>query len=126
MKNQKIIINNSKSISKLIIKCMLNKKASDIKIIYVDKLTSLTDIFIICTSNSEPQAKAITNHIKDELEKNSIKPMHIEGYQHLKWVLMDYVNVAVNIFNPKYREYYNIERLWGDAKIETIKKSLST
>ena len=99
---------------------MLEKKAYEIKIISVDEITTLTDIFIICTSDSDAQSRAITNHIQDGLQKENIKPVHIEGYQHLKWVLMDYVNVTVNIFQKEYRNFYNIERLWLDAKIETI------
>ena len=114
-------INDSKKISSLIVELILEKKGYDIKIIYVDHLTSLTDIFIICTSNSEPQTRAITNNIKDGLRKHNLKPNHIEGFEYLKWVLMDFVNVTVNIFNKEYREYYNIERLWGDAKIDSIK-----
>ena len=114
-------INNSKKIAKIISDLMLEKKAYDIKIISVEKITTLTDIFIICTSDSDAQSRAITNHIQDGLQKQKIKPVHIEGYQHLKWVLMDYVNVTVNIFQKEYREFYNIERLWADAKITTIK-----
>ena len=102
---------------------MLEKKASEIKIIYVDKLTSLTDAFVICTSDSEPQTRAITNHIKDTLAGSGIKAWHTEGYQNMKWVLIDYVNIVINIFNEKSRNYYNIERLWADAEIELIKES---
>ena len=103
---------------------LLRKKAQDIKIIYVDKITTLTDIFMICTSNSDAQSRAITNNIKEGLEKYSVNPAHIEGYQNLKWVLMDYINVTVNIFQKDYREYYNIERLWADAKIVAVKDSM--
>ena len=113
----------SKKNLKVIIKCLLEKKALDIKIIYVDKLTSLTDIFIICTSSSEPQTKAIVNHIISTLEEQEIKAWHVEGYQYLNWVLIDYVNIVINIFNKETREYYDIERLWADAKIELIKES---
>ena len=101
---------------------MLEKKAIDIKVIYVNKLTSLTDIFIVCTSESDPQTKAIANHIKDTLKEHDIKAWHTEGYENLNWVLIDYINIVVNIFNKESREYYDIERLWADAKIETIKK----
>ena len=124
MKSKKIDINDSNSIAKLVVKSMLDKKATDIKIIYVEKLTTLTDIFIVCTSDSDPQSKAITNHIKDNLSDYGIKPIHIEGFQFLKWVLMDYINVTINIFNKEYREFYNVERLWADAKIETVKESI--
>ena len=114
---------NSKTIISTIANSMLDKKAYDIKIIHVDKLTSLTDAFIICTSDSDPQTRAITNHIKDTLAKEGIKAWHTEGYQHLKWVLIDYVNIVINIFNKESREFYNIERLWADAKIELIEES---
>ena len=123
MKKNEISINDSKAISKLVVDLMLEKKATNIKLIYVQKLTTLTDIFIICTSDSDPQSKAITNHISDNLAKINIKPNHIEGFQFLKWVLMDYINVTINIFNKEYREYYNFERLWADAKIVSIEKS---
>ena len=122
MKNNKLI-NNPKKLAKLISTYMLEKKAYNIKIIYVSEITTLTDIFIVCTSDSDAQSRAITNNIKDNLEQNNVKPFNIEGYQHLKWVLMDYVNVTVNIFQKKEREYYNFERLWADAEIEIIEES---
>tara|TARA_B110000438_G_C15620796_1_gene566454 strand:- start:128 stop:505 length:378 start_codon:yes stop_codon:yes gene_type:complete len=121
----KNLINNASEIAKLISIHMLEKKAYDIKIIYVDTITTLTDIFIICTSDSDAQTRAITNNIKDGLGKFKIKPINIEGYQYLKWVLMDYVNVTVNIFQKEQREYYNIERLWADAKIEEVREPLN-
>ena len=113
--------NESKKIIEIVTNCLLEKKASDIKLINVTKLTSLTDIFIICTSDSDPQTKAIANHIKDSLSKQGIKSWHTEGYQYLNWVLIDYVNVVVNIFNNEARNFYDIERLWADADIKTIK-----
>ena len=116
--------NNVKNISKKVVELMLEKKATNIKVIYVDKVTTLTDIFIVCTSNSDAQSRAITNNIKDGLEEYKFKPLHIEGYEYLKWVLMDYIGVTINIFQKEYREYYDIERLWADNKIETIKESI--
>tara|TARA_B100000401_G_scaffold426535_1_gene357238 strand:+ start:888 stop:1241 length:354 start_codon:yes stop_codon:yes gene_type:complete len=107
---------------KKIASLMIDKKALDVKIINLNKLTTLTDYFIICTSESEPQTRAIFNHIKDELNKNNIKPWKTEGYEHLQWVIMDYINFVVHIFNKETREYYNFERLWGDAEITEIDK----
>ena len=115
--------NESKKIIEIVTNCLLEKKASDIKLINVEKLTSLTDIFIICTSDSDPQTKAIANHIKDNLSKQGIKSWHTEGYQQLRWVLIDYVNIVINIFNKEARGYYNIERLWADADIVLIEES---
>jgi|TARA_Y100000814_G_scaffold221720_1_gene165920 ribosome-associated protein len=107
---------------KKIASLMIDKKALDVKIINLNKLTTLTDYFIICTSESEPQTRAIFNHIKDELNKNNMKPWKTEGYEHLQWVIMDYINFVIHIFNKETREYYNFERLWGDAEITEIDK----
>ena len=57
------------------------------------------------------------------LNENSIKPLQIEGQENLKWVLIDYANIVINIFDKETREFYSIERLWGDAKVEKIKES---
>ena len=113
---------NTKKIISIITEAMLDKKAIDIRLIHVKGVTTLTDTFIICTSESDPQTKAIVNHIKDNLNEKDIKAWHTEGYQHLNWVLIDYVNVVVNIFSKEAREYYDIERLRADAKIEIINK----
>ena len=112
----------SKELAKKMVELMLDKKAFDIKVMHVEKLTSLSDIFIICSSDSAPQSRAIANHLKDELSKINIKPLHIEGYQHLKWVLIDYINIVVHIFDKEARDYYNFESLWSDGKIESIKE----
>ena len=115
---------NYNKLSKAITELMLDKKATEIQIINVSKLTSLTDYFIICSSDSEPKTKAIMNHVKDKVhEKYNIKPLHLEGIENLEWVLLDYVSIVVNIFSKEKREYYNIERLWADAKITLIKES---
>ena len=83
-------ITRPKTIANKIVEFMLEKKAYDILVIDVKHLTSLTDIFVICTSDSSPQSKAIANHIKDELIKYNLKPSNIEGYEQMKWILIDY------------------------------------
>ena len=112
-----------KVITKTISQLMLDKKGLDIQIIDVKGLTSITDYFVNCSSQSDPQTRAIKNHIQDFLfAKYQIKPLHIEGYENLKWILMDYISVVVNIFHENEREYYNMERLWSDAKIKKVTK----
>ena len=108
-------------IAKKITKLMIDKKALDITLIDLKGITTLTDYFIICTSESDPQTRAIFNHIKDQLIKKDVKPWKSEGYEHLHWVVMDYINFVVHIFNKETRDYYDFERLWGDAKITKIK-----
>ncbi len=114
--NNTLTIKHAKQISEL----MLEKKALNIKIIDVRKITTLTDFFIICTSESQPQTRAITEHVKQKMKEKKINVWHVEGYEHLDWVLMDYVNIVVHIFNAETREYYALERLWADGKVTLI------
>jgi ribosome-associated protein len=107
-------------ISKKVGSLMLDKKARDIILLDVREVTPMTDFFILCTAESHPQARAIKNHIEDELIKEEIKPWHIEGIQSMEWILMDYVNIVINVFSPEAREFYNLERLWGDAIVTEI------
>ena len=96
---------------------MLEKKALDVKIIDVRKITTLTDFFVLCTSESEPQTRAITDHIYEQMKEEGIKAWHIEGYENLNWVLLDFVNIVVHVFSRESRDYYDIERLWADGYI---------
>ena len=116
-------MDNKKLINK-ITDLILDKHGSEIKIINVSKLTSLTDYFIICSSDSNPKTKALINHIIDNIKNEfDLKPLNSEGIENLDWVLLDYINIVVNIFSPEKRNYYNIEKLWGDAEITVIKES---
>ena len=108
-------------ITKEITNLMIDKKALDITLIDVRGITTLTDYFIICTSESDPQTRAIFNHIKDNLITENIKPWKTEGYEYLQWVIMDYINFVIHIFNKETRLYYDFERLWGDANIVKVK-----
>ena len=103
---------------------MLEKKAVDILVIDVKKITTLTDFFIICTSESEPQTRAITDHINETMKAEGFRSWHIEGYQNLEWVLVDFVNIVVHIFSKEARAYYEFERLWADGKITHVKDKL--
>ena len=110
----------STTLIKKITSLIQDKKGYDIKIIDLKGISSLTDFFIICSSDSDPQTRAITNHIKKELSKDKIKPFQVEGLDHMEWVLMDYFDIVVHVFKKETRDFYDIERLWADAKIKTI------
>ena len=101
---------------------MLEKKAENIKIFDVIKITAMTDYFIICTTTSDPQARAITNHIERTLRSSGLRPISVEGRDKLEWILMDYISFVVHIFNKEKRDFYDIDRLWADAKITKIKE----
>ncbi|MGH7595249.1 MAG: arginine--tRNA ligase [bacterium] len=103
----------------------LEKKAAGIKIFDVSRLTSIADFFVICTGSADSHVRAISEHVVDELKKENIRPWHIEGRERNQWVLIDFVDVVVHVFQPETRDYYGLERLWGDAAIEEIRDESS-
>ena len=92
----------------------LDKKAENVISINVMNLTSFTDQFVICSADTDIQVKAIADTIRKSTDH---KPLRIEGYEQLNWVLLDYIDVIVHIFKTTERNYYNIEKLWADAPI---------
>ena len=99
---------------KQIVNLAQEKKAMQLVAMDVRGLSSITDYFVICSGDSEPQVKAIADNIRKGTPK---KPNHLEGYENLNWVLMDYFDVVVHVFGKNDRDYYNIEKLWADAPI---------
>jgi ribosome-associated protein len=98
----------------------LSKKAEDVVILDLRGLSTVTDFFVICSGSSDTHVRAISDAIEDGLEAKGVRKWHIEGYTHRRWVLLDYVDVVVHVFHHKTREFYLLERLWGDAEIERI------
>jgi ribosome-associated protein len=101
-------------------KLAVSKKAEDVVILDLRGLSAVTDFFVICSGSSETHVRAVADAVEEGLKKSDVRKWHIEGYRHRKWVLLDYVDVVVHIFHHKAREYYVLERLWGDAKIERV------
>jgi len=99
-----------------IVKAAEDKKARDIKVLDLRKLSSVTDYFIICTGNSATQNKAIADNIEEKLAEAGVYLLRSEGYQLGSWILLDYGDAVVHIFKPEEREFYSLERLWGDAR----------
>jgi len=98
----------------------ISKKAADVKILDLRELTTITDYFVICSGDLDVHVKAISDAIEEALQKKKIKAWHVEGYSALKWVLLDYVDVVVHVFEHQAREFYGLERLWGDAPSEVL------
>lgn len=80
------------------------------------KVTSMTDYFILCSADSEPQLKAIYKNVEERLKGLGLRPGHVEGRSDTGWVLMDYDDFVVHIMLPEKRSYYDLERLWADAQ----------
>ena len=102
----------------------LEKKAEDVIILDLRGLSSVADYFVIASGSSDVHVKAVADHVQDELVKidvkPKVKPWHVEGADTQRWVLLDFVNVVVHVFRSETREYYALERLWGDAPMEEI------
>ena len=112
MPDQSLESDSSAALVEQIAEQALEKKAEDIISLDVNKLTSLTDFFLICSADTEPQIKAICDNIR---KGTNSKLWHIEGYEKLHWVLLDYIDVVVHVFRTTEREYYSLEKLWADA-----------
>lgn len=100
-------------------------KGSQIEIIDLREIeNTVCDYFIVCSGNSNTQVDAIESSVRKVVSKAlQDKPWHVEGLENSQWVLMDYVDVVVHIFQKQIREYYDIESLWGDAKITSIESN---
>lgn len=109
-----------------IIKGIEEVKGNDIDILDLREIeNTVCDYFIICNGNSNTQVNAIVNSVQKTVSKElKDKPWHVEGSDNAEWVLMDYVDIVVHVFQKHVREFYNIEGLWGDAKITTIPNKL--
>lgn len=92
------------------------RKAIDLRVLHVEELTTLCDYFVICSGTSTPHMNAIYEEIDMKLSEAGIKPAAREGLGNPGWVLLDYGDVIVHIFNESSREFYSIERLWSDAE----------
>jgi ribosome-associated protein len=109
-----------KTVAKKLVKFALSKKADDVLLLDLRKITSMADFFVICTGTSDVQVKAIADAVIDGAKKDKVNIYHVEGLQSLTWVLIDLVDIVVHVFQPDVRRYYQLERLWGDAKIEAF------
>jgi ribosome-associated protein len=93
----------------------LDKKAVDLTVLDVQRVSSVTDYFLVCSGKSTPHLRTIVDAIRTELKADGIRPLHAEGKPESGWVLLDYGDVLVHVFLEDTRAYYALERLWGDA-----------
>ena len=106
-----------KTLLKQILNLAIDKKAGRIVVFDVRGFSSLTDFFMICHGDSEPQVKAIVDHIRKGTKN---KPRHLEGYENQNWILLDYFDIVIHVFKKDERDYYDLERLWADAPLKEI------
>lgn len=96
------------------------KKGHDVVLMDLRKVTSMTDFFILVTADSDTQVRAVADAMIDELHREGEKPWRSEGWEGMQWIILDFVDYVVHVFQREARAYYNLERLWGDAQIEKV------
>ena len=107
----------SNTLANNIAELIFNKKGYNVKILDLKEVATFTDYFVICSADSDTQVKAIADEIDKSLRDSGLRSWHKEGYRALNWVLIDYVDVVVHVFKKDMREFYNLEKLWGDAPV---------
>ena len=97
-----------------------SRKAEDLAVIDLRGIADFSDYFIVCTGAADTQVRALADAVIEGLKSEGHRPWQVEGYDTRKWILIDFVDVVVHIFQPEERQFYSLERLWGDAPIEHI------
>lgn len=113
---------DSKTLAKIAYNALDDKKGIDITVIDISQISVLSDYFIIAGGSNENQVKALADNVADEFAKLQVPSKHVEGYQNANWILMDFGDVIIHIFNQDDRLFYDLERIWRDGQIIDINK----
>lgn len=92
-----------------------DRKAVELRVLHLEKVSDFTDYFLICSGTSERQVQAIADAVQEKMRQDGVRPLHVEGYNRGQWVLLDYGDFVAHIFQEEPRRFYSLERLWGDA-----------
>ena len=106
----------SRELAEIAVKALDSKKVKEIRLIRIDKITTLAEYFVICTGTSNTQINALCDAVEKELTEKGEEPLHREGYRGGTWVLLDYGCVVVHVFNDEARKFYSLEHLWADGE----------
>ncbi len=111
---------NSNEMTKIAIAALDDKKAKDIKVIDISNVSVMADYFIIASGTNRNQVQAMANSVEEKLHEQGIHPRQVEGYQAANWILMDFNDIIVHVFNEEDRLFYNLEKIWMDGKVIAI------
>ena len=101
-----------------------DRQAIDLKVLKIAEVSDFSSFFLICSGTSNRQVQAIVDGVMERLRPEKVRPLHVEGYNNAAWVLLDYGDFVVHVFDPEAREYYSLERLWNDAPDVTAECSV--
>lgn len=116
---------NSLQEAKAIAKILDSKKGLDVKVIRIGDISVLSDYMVIATGNSSTHVKSLADYVEYEMDQQGVSVSHIEGHRSDTWILMDYVDVIVHVFNEESRKYYDLDRLWEDGEEVDISDIIS-
>ncbi|MFY0546253.1 ribosome silencing factor [Brevibacillus sp. H7] len=116
------MVKTVEDLARLVAKAAEDKKAENLVIMDISKQSIIADYFMICHGNNERQVQAIVNEIRNQAHKHGYNVRGIEGAEEGRWVLVDLEDVVVHVFHREEREFYNLERLWADAKIVSFQE----
>ena len=105
-----------KEMALLLAQAMDSKKGKDIRVLETDGVTTLADYFVLCSGSSAPQLKALADAGEKAMKDHGILTHHVEGHRGGTWILQDYGDVVVHVFDKEARAFYDLDRLWADAK----------
>ena len=105
----------AREMAEIAVKALDSKKGKEIRLIRIDKITTLAEYFVICTGTSNTQINALCDAVEKELTEKGEEPLHREGYRGGTWVLMDFGSLVVHVFTAEARKFYDLERLWQDG-----------
>ncbi len=113
-------MNDSPALAERIASIASDRKAADIRVIDLRGIVSYTDFFVICSGNTERQARAIRDAIYQGLKDDGLLPRRAEGEREARWSLLDYLDSVLHVFTPEAREYYRLEQLWGEVPARSV------
>lgn len=110
-------IKQSKEMAKIAFEALEDKKAKDIRILDISTISVLADYFLIASGSNKNQVQAMVDNVEEELHKAGFSPKQIEGYQTANWILLDYGDIIIHVFDEENRLFYDLERIWRDGAL---------
>ncbi len=112
-----MVLKNSKEMANIAITALEEKKAKDVKILDISDVSVLADYFIIASGSNHNQVQAMADEVQERLSRAGYESKQVEGYQTANWILMDYQDLIIHIFDEENRLFYDLERIWRDGKL---------
>ncbi|MCX7771628.1 MAG: ribosome silencing factor [Clostridia bacterium] len=112
---------NTDNVFQTTIEALADKKGKDLRAVDISHLTTIAHYFVFASGTSVTHIKSLADSVEEKLSEKGIKPLHTEGYNSARWILLDYSDVVVHIFHEEEREFYGLERLWQDGREVAIK-----